>query len=435
MTTWAQVHAGDTVRGADQRPWLVTRRGLARHWVVGGEDAPFVLRHGEREVRVARRLDEPVDLMSVAADRADVTAAASALIAGGLMFDILEETVPDPFSSAAAEPKHDRFGRYLLPDPVTGKERAWTRVSTIARTLADEYHLGLWKQRMVARGMALRPDLVAGAAAVDPDADKDTLNSVASQAMEAAESKRGANLGTALHTFTQRLDRGEALSALRAPAPLDADLHAYLDAYRAARLTVEQVERVVVLPDLGVAGRFDRIVRQPAGAAKAEPLAVLDLKSGKDLSYGWLEIAIQQALYAHAPLMWDPVKGCYEPMPAVDQNRALVLHLPVGRASAQLYGVNIIEGWRLARLAMDVRAARSAAKTYAWLVEPDDPATLALHNVSRAGSREELAALWERLNARGLWTEEVNAAALDRYASLQIQSELNEICAEEATWK
>lgn len=420
MTTWAQVHVGDTVRGADQRPWIVARRGLAQRWVIGGDEALFTLRFDEREVEITRRLADPADLVAPAADRAEVIAAASALIDSGLTFEILEETlVADPFTSAAPEPKHDRFGRYLLPDPATGKERAWTRVSTVARTVADEYNLARWGERMVAKGLALRPDLIAGAAAADPEVDKETLNSIAKQAKDAAASRSGANFGTALHSFTQRLDSGEGVSDVRAPAPLDADLRAYLDSYRAARLTVEHIERIVLLPDLGVAGRFDRIVRQPPGDAKADPLAILDLKTGKDISYSWLEITIQQALYAHAAHMWDAASGSWEPMPAVDQSRALVLHLPVGRASAQLYGVNIIEGWRLAQVAMSVRAARSAAKNLAWLVEPDDPAAVALHNVSRAGSREELATLWEQLSRRDLWTEEVNAAAMAQHQKLQ----------------
>ena len=418
MTTWGQVHVGDKVRGADQRVWTVVERGPARHWVVGGDEVVFMLRLGERGVSTKCRLAGAVDLVQ-RADHTEATQVATTLIDAGMTVEILEEsmTQPDPFT--APEPKHDRFGRYLLPHPDTGKEQAWTRVSTVARTLADEYNLNLWKQRMTARGMAIRPDLIAGAAAADPDADKDTLNSIVEQAMGAAESKRGANFGTALHSFTHRLDRGEPRASLRAPAPLDRDLQVYAELLNAAGLTVEQMERVVVLPEHGVAGRFDRIVRQPHGNAKAFPWSILDLKSGKDLSYSWLEIAIQQALYAHAPLMWDPGAGSYERKPDVDQDRALVLHLPVGKAGPQLYAVNIREGWRLAQVAMSVRAARTAAKSLAWLVEPDDPAAVALHNVSRAASREELAQLWEQLNKRGLWTEEVNAAAMARHQVLQ----------------
>jgi hypothetical protein len=416
-TVWGRAHVGDRVRGDDQRAWEVIRRGPAQRWAVGGDAARFVLRLGAREVSVTRALAVPVDLIR-RADHGGVARAADVLLQAGFHIEALEEglTVPDPFTSAAPEPQHDRFGRYLLPDPHTGEERAWTRVSTVARTLADEYHLARWGERMVAKGLALRPDLIAGAAAADPDTDKDTLNSITKQAKDAAASKAGANFGTALHAFTATVDRGETPTAV--PPPLDRDLAAYRDLMAAANLRVEHVERVVVLPDLGVAGRLDRIVAQPPGVTKSVPRAILDLKSGKDLSYGWLEIAMQQAMYAHGALMWDPVRGAYEPMPEVDQHRALVLHLPIGQGQAQLYGVNIIDGWKHVELALRVREARSAAKKLAWLVEPDDPATLALHNVSRAASRQELAQLWEQLNKRGLWTEEVNAAAMARFQHL-----------------
>jgi len=271
----------------------------------------------------------------------------------------------------------------------------------------------------VARGMALRPDLVAGAAAADPDVDKSDLDSIVEQAMEAAQAKAAANFGTALHSFTRRLDAGEPVASMRIPQPLDRDIAAYATLCKRAGLRVVHSERVVILPELGVAGQFDRIVSQPAGDARADPYSILDLKSGKNLSYSWLEIVIQQALYARAPLMWDQVTNSYEPKTEVDLGRALILHLPVGRAKAQLYGVNIARGWELVQTALVVREARTTAKKLAWLVEPADPATVALHNVSRAGGREELATLWEQLNKRGLWTEEVNAAAMTRLAELE----------------
>jgi len=331
---------------------------------------------------------------------------------------VRSQPVGDQFQSAATPVKFDRFGRYLLPDPTTGQERAWTRVSTVARTISDEYGLTQWKLRMVAKGLAIRPDLIAGAAAADPDHDKKDLQEIAGKAMDAAEASAGATFGTALHNFTRRLDTGTPPEALHVPSALLSTVKAYVDCFRTARLGVEHAERIVVLPDLGIAGEFDRIVTQPSGVTKSEPRSILDLKSGKDLSYGWLEATIQQALYAHAPLMWDPATGRYVDKPVVDLARALILHLPVGQGRAQLYGVNIIEGWRLAQLAIQVRAERSAAKKLAWLVTPDDPATVALHQVATAVSRGDLAALWENLNARGLWTAEVDAAAHARMAQL-----------------
>lgn len=428
MTTWGAVHVGDTVRGADQRAWTVVEARLGTAWVGSGKtDMALALERDGRQVETRRTTTDPVDLID-RADHGPEAAACMALLDAGLTFDILEETTlkPDPFSAPAAVAptsddgvKRDRWGRYLLPDPETGKERAWTRVTTVAKTLADEYNLTLWKLRMVAKGMALRPDLVAGAAAADLDADKKTLNGIAEQAMDRAGSGAGANLGTALHTFAERVDRGDATAAHDIPEALRADLAEYTATLRRHRLTTHPtlIERIVIVPALGVAGTFDRIVQQPAGVAKAKPLSVLDLKTGKDLQYGWLEIAIQQAFYANASFMWNPTSGSYEPMPEVDRDRALVLHLPVGKAHGELYGVNLIEGWEFAQLAMRVREVRSGAKGLGWLVDPE-PEDLAAHLVRKAQTQQDLAQLWDRFHPLGQWTEEVNAAAAARWEEI-----------------
>lgn len=427
MTTWGAVHVGDTVRGADQRAWTVVEVRTAATWIGSGKtDTVLTLERDGRRVEARRTTTDPVDLID-RADHGPEAAACMALLDAGLTFDILEEaTVSDPFSSpAAAAPtsdagvKRDRWQRYLLPDPETGVERAWTRVSTVARTLADEFNLTKWKLRMVAKGVALRPDLVAGAAAADPDVDKKTLDAIAEKAMERAGSSSGANLGTALHSFAERIDRGTAPNVSEIPGALRPDLAEYINTLQRHRLAIrsEWIERIVVVPALGVAGTFDRIVQQVAGVTKSKPLSVLDLKTGKDLSYGWLEIAIQQAFYANASFMWNPVTQSYEPMPEVDTDRALVLHLPVGKAKGELYGVNLIEGWEFAQLAMRVREVRSGAKGLGWLVDPE-PEDLAAHLVRKAQTQADLAALWDRFHPKGQWTEEVNAAAAQRWEEI-----------------
>lgn len=426
MTTWGEVHTGDTVRGADQRAWTVTgiRRGAT--WQGDGRtDLHLTLRLDGREVRARRPAHAPTVVVSRAGHR-DLAGAWAAL-APHFTLTVMEETLStastDPFTAPATGGdgvKRDRYGRYLLPDPGTGVETTWTRATTVARTLADEYHLTRWKMRQVARGLALRPDLVAGAAAADPEADKGTLDNIAERAMERAGSSTGATLGTALHSFAQRLDGGESIDSLGAPVSLDGDLREYVATLARHRLKVrrEYIERIAVLPDLGVAGTLDRIVSQPAGVTKSRPLAVLDLKTAKSVDYSMLEIGIQLALYAHAPLLWDPARQAYEPMPAeVDTDRALVLHLPAGRAHGQVYGVNITEGWEYAHLALQVRRARNRGKGLGWLVDPE-PADLALHHVTRAADRAELARLWDQLHPRGLWTEEVSAAATYRLTEL-----------------
>lgn len=416
---WGKVHVGDQVRVKDQRAWTVVGREEGPSWIVNGEYGWFRLTLDGHEVKIAKPLNEPVELVH-RADHSATAGVVDTFLQQGIELQIVREGRMEPSQPAPRkEEKRDRWGRYLLPDPQTGEEYAWTRVSTVARTLADEWNLTQHEKRMVAKGVAMRSDLIAGAAAADPESDKSTLDKIAQQAKDHAGGQKGSNFGTALHSFAQRLDQGEALDALGAQPPLDADLKAYAELLRAKKLIPQHMERIVVLPELKVAGKFDRIVGQPPGQAKAAPLSILDLKSGKTVEYSWLEIVIQQALYSRAALMWNQDTDTYEEMPLVDQDRGLVIHMPVGRASPQLYAVNLMKGWEWAQLAMKVRAARSEAKKgVAWLVEPS-PAELALHNVSRAASQQELADLWEKYQPKGLWTEEVHEAAQERFGFIR----------------
>ena len=73
--------------------------------------------------------------------------------------------------------KRDRYGRYILLDPITGEERTWTRATTVANTLADRYGLEQWAKRNVILGLAARHDLYAQAASCTPD-DKTELNRI-----------------------------------------------------------------------------------------------------------------------------------------------------------------------------------------------------------------------------------------------------------------
>lgn len=338
----------------------------------------------------------------------------------------------DRFDTATAQPdpKRDRYGRYLLPDPDGGsKELAWTRATTFAKTLADTFALTQWGERMVAKGIGLRPDLYALACSVSVE-DKDTLTKVATQAKDAAASAAGANLGTALHSFTEALDRGESPVV---PNPWADDVRAYGTAMKTARLVVAPhlIERIVVIPQFKVAGCFDRLLYHdqwvPDTAATAK---VGDLKTAKRVDYSWTEIAIQLALYAHGAAIWDAVTRTYQPMPAVDQDIAIVMHLPVGRAQCDLYEVNIAFGWEAATLCHQVRKWRNR-KDLARAVDPRavdaDPlgglrrqhALNDLANqVRQAATVAELERLWLTASAAGTWNDTLTRQARGRKAQL-----------------
>ena len=258
--------------------------------------------------------------------------------------------------------KRDGYGRYLLPHPHTGKEAAWTRTTTISSTLADRWALEAWSQRNTVIGLGLRPDLYALAAASTPD-DKDQLTQIVDQAQEAARASSAANLGTALHQLTQRIDAGETLDV---PEPWRPDVDAYLNTLTANHLKVEAIEQIVVDVRYQIAGTFDRILHSPDTGLSY----VADLKTGANaLRYSTNEIAIQLAIYAGATHAWTGTY--YQPMPTVSQDWAIIIWLPVSQGHCELHAVNLTEGRKALTLALAVRAWRKRSD----LTTPYPPAT------------------------------------------------------------
>jgi hypothetical protein len=260
------------------------------------------------------------------------------------------------------DPRRDRWGRYLLPDPETGEERAWTRATTFAETLADQYGLTAWKMRNVAKGIAQRDDLRALAAAT-PITQKKQLDRVAQQAVDAVAAKAGANIGTALHEWTAQFDR---LEGPNPPQPWHADLSAYALGLSEHGIITHPglVERIVCLPDLGVAGTFDRIVEWYG------QMYIADVKTAADLSYSWGSIAVQLALYSRASWAWNEEQQEWGKVLAPERDKGLVIHLPAGQAKCELYWVDLEAGWEAATLAADVRAWRKRTDL-AWPIGVD----------------------------------------------------------------
>lgn len=270
------------------------------------------------------------------------------------------------------EPRRDDYGRYLMVDPITGDERAFTRATTIAKVLEDTSNLEKWSNRLTAKGVAIRDDLRLLARSLDPEKDKSELGKLVWQAQEAAGSRESSNYGKALHGLTAQADQGREVDA---PYPHDADLRVYRETLQAHGVVVipDMVEVIVCLPELGVAGTFDRLV------SFALEWYVDDVKTGANVDYphAW---ALQLALYAHASHMTFDLGRTWEPMPRVNQERALVTHLPQGRAECSLWWVNIAAGWEAVQLAIDVRAWRKR-KGLLWPIGVDMIAQPALQLV------------------------------------------------------
>lgn len=249
-------------------------------------------------------------------------------------------------------------GRYVLTDPRTGEERHFTRATNFAESLEDQTGIKRWSQRMVAVGVAQRPDMIALAQALDPDNedDKRELNKLCWNATLVARGDVRANVGTALHKLTERVDKGElALKDVpRAQRP-DIDAYIALKASFGIQTRPDYVERITVLPDYEVAGTIDRIVRWH------NDVYIADLKTGNDIEKGIGKIALQLALYAHGEGLWNATSGTWEPMPSVNGLTGMIMHVPAGEPErASLWHVDIARGWSAVQLAAEVRDWRKA---------------------------------------------------------------------------
>jgi hypothetical protein len=315
-------------------------------------------------------------------------------------------------TSVKPEIPRDRYGRPQVVGPQGGIPVPYTRVTTLAGTLEDHYALGRWQQRMTMLGLVDRPELIVSVSAFRED--KRELDRIADAAMDAAQARASAVVGTALHALCERIDLGEDVGLV--PGDYQRDLDAY--AATTEPLAVLAAERFVVLDDLRVGGSFDRLVR-----FEGENY-VADIKTGS--IDGALKIACQLALYAHGTY-YDVRTGERSPLPGVNGQRALVIHLPAGSGTCRLVWVNIAAGWEAVQLAADVRSWHKRRDLYeAWSVASaldtlhdaeivDDGDWLAAR-VDAAESVDDLAALWREHRDR--WTPKLTAQAARRKTEL-----------------
>lgn len=250
---------------------------------------------------------------------------------------------------ATAEPKRDGYGRYMIVPAKGGKAVAHTRATTVAETLDDRYNLELWKMRQVALGLSVRPDLLAQVAAHTAD-DKKVINGVCKDAMDAAASQSGANMGTALHRIIERHNRGELDDC---PDMFRERLDAYIEATEPLTIRRDLVERVAVLGTQKIAGMFD------LGAEVDGTLYVADLKTGSGIDFGARGFAVQLAIYAMAETLYDYATDTHVPAPGFDRDRAVIIHLPAAGGPCELHWLDIHAGSEALEHAMWTRKWRS----------------------------------------------------------------------------
>lgn len=272
------------------------------------------------------------------------------------LFD-LPTQVNDPVAGASTykpdplRPKPVR-GRYPLPHPETGEAKTWMRVSNLIKKAEDTYHLELWKQRNVAKGLAMRPDLVEAMQYLDVKADKVRVNKICERAQELAGAYLMSNEGTEIHKSVELSERADgAVSA--APEHHRTKVGLYFDALRAHGIEVvpDLVERTVVSTRYEVAGTFDNVFRLGDGS-----YVLGDKKTGDSLDLSLPAIAAQldcyrDAINAHG--VWNGFR--YDSTVKVRDDFALVVHLPSTRDEVTVYRVDLSRGAALNAVCLAVR--------------------------------------------------------------------------------
>lgn len=333
------------------------------------------------------------------------------------------------FTTPPPEVPRDGYGRPLVIPPTGGKPVPYTRCTTFVGAIEDTYTLGLWQQRMVALGLADRPDLLM--AVVAHRDQKGRLNAICKDAQEAAKAHAAATTGTALHALTERIDRGLTLGVI--PEAYQADLDAYVRA--TARLKPVMIEQFCVQDPLKVGGTPDRVVEYKGKRY------IADLKTGT-LTFGFVKIAAQLAVYARSRPY--NVETGERTAHGAEVDRGIIIHAPAGSGTCTLYWVDLLAGWEAVKVSKAVREKRAlklgavvhdfdadwtpslgAAKpaaaeepgvTTAFAVTPaePEPPTLA-QQIDLCRNTDELRALWTANTA--VWTPEHTELATARMSS------------------
>lgn len=331
------------------------------------------------------------------------------------------------------ETPRDRWGRYLLPNPITGKSEGGTRTTTLADTLDDTYNLHKWQIRSMIKGLKSNPDLLEDVDLYgewrDINADIDKLTE---KAMVAAGTAHGREYGTAVHEWLEVIDGGK-LTVDDVPPEFRPKCDAYLATLRKHGIfpIANLVERIVRNEHRKTTGTFDRVYQ-----LSDESLVIGDVKTAKDLGYSYMAISAQMAAYADAEYMLSEDGSEWLPMPEVRKDYAVILHVPSDEHdTVNVVTVDLEFGRRTLDYALAVRDLRTKAKKAVpgqWTLPepetvPEDTAPNGmpakawewlLDAVDNATSRDELGALWEGHQA--WWTPELTergAAALARVSA------------------
>lgn len=336
-------------------------------------------------------------------------------------------------------PRHKQWGGPLvMPDKhrcVPGAKvcekcgRSWRgkcacvyykRTTNFIDVIQNEYALKQWDRRLVAYGMAQRPDLMLAATTCKPphdkrnltQADKDELQIIADKAKEFAKGDSAARVGTSLHKLTQFMDEGQTLGYV--PEDWTGDLKAYEEMVKRERIEYVDIEVFRVHDEFKVGGTADRFgyVR-----SRTDRLRVLDVKTG-DLWGEGLGQAMQLAMYARM-VKYDIATDKRVPdVGEVDLNIGYIIHMVERSGQCELIPVDIAKGWGACRTAKTIWEHRNE-KGFFLKGEEARPGASYVEMAGRAGSVKELQILHKNAKDQGQLTDSLRAVLNARWTELK----------------
>ena len=241
------------------------------------------------------------------------------------------------------EKEYTQNNKYVLPHPDKPGEvlvAGWA--SELGKTISNTFTLNMWHMRKVVEGMAMRPRLgmeavIALADGLTPSQLRDKIQGLGWEAHDVAGGKEPAALGTGYHRLTELVD---ARQSVNIPEPWGRDIAAYSAILRKTGIVCvpEYTEKIIWNRALNHCGKFDRLVRYLRHCDKWH---VEDLKTGRSLDYGYAEIPVQLSVYAGAAKLFDMDTKKWSDAPEICPELGLVVHVPLGAATATVYEVDI----------------------------------------------------------------------------------------------
>lgn len=340
------------------------------------------------------------------------------------------------FDAQQSEPLRDQWGRPLLVPGETRREESlipvrkvrddgkipYTRASSFSNYINDHSAVDIWEKRSIVYGMGQREDLAARAAALPPiisnTRDKSTLtrqekaldqitnkalDEIGSEAAKYANRDYKADWGTAVHGFTDPGPSGDV------PARMKADVDSWFDKTRGWEFFL--TEAFVRNDTFQVAGTFDHAVKIPWRPDLG--LIIVDKKTG---ILHLDQFAVQGCCYATGELYDPRTDSTYEWPEPVNQEWAILAHIPLGTGRTDLYLVNLLEGYVDCTVARDVRARRQR-KDHGELMDLDqDRLNHIAFCIANADSRETMYAIASDFGP--WWSESFRIMARQRLAEL-----------------